>query len=62
MRNWRNGIVKERDAVERSQYQILWLKALGKQTEEVREATGYSAALDTSNCKALQPRRGSRSR
>ena len=30
------------DAVERSQYQILWLLAKGKQTQEVREATGYS--------------------
>ncbi|NEO17203.1 MULTISPECIES: hypothetical protein [unclassified Moorena] len=62
MRNWKNGIVKERDAVERSQYQILWLLAKGKQTEEVREATGYSAALDTGDCQALQPTGGSRGR
>lgn len=33
---------KARDPVERSHYQIVWLLAGGKPTEEVVEATGYS--------------------
>jgi hypothetical protein len=31
-----------KDAVERSHYQIIWLLAQGKRTEEVVEITGYS--------------------
>ncbi len=31
-----------KDAVARSQYQIIWLLAQGKKTEEVAEVTGYS--------------------
>ena len=31
-----------KEGIERSQYQILWLLAKDKRTEEVREVTGYS--------------------
>jgi hypothetical protein len=33
---------KALDPVERSHYQILWLLAQGKTTEQIREVTGYS--------------------
>ena len=49
------------DAVERSQYQILWLLGFG---EADRRGTGGNRvfiAMDTSDCQPLQPTRRSRS-
>ncbi len=33
---------QEKDPLNRSQYQIIWLLASGKKTEEVAETTGYT--------------------
>ncbi|HEY3993157.1 MAG TPA: hypothetical protein VGM01_09800 [Ktedonobacteraceae bacterium] len=46
---------KAKDAVERSQWQIIWLLAQQKTTQEVAEVTGYSCPWITPTGSAIQP-------
>ena len=41
-RNWSNATASAKDPVERSHYQIIWLLAQGKRSEEVATVMGYS--------------------